>query len=157
MILRTHKESEPLHITKSDYRKLTENGNLNRNTPSQSFTNIPANSQTPILKLDHKNNSILNNINSSSLINSKGIGGDTSRPIDLSVALKNTNKDSSRNIVPGRKTNSLHSLTEQRIKVTNQKLAHDLVFFETQESAETDREVLRISLLFHKMYCDDFL
>jgi len=62
----------------------------------------------------------------------------------MSVALKNPNKDSSRNIVPGRKTNSLHSLAEQRIKVTNQKLAHDLVFLETQESAETDREVFRI-------------
>lgn len=31
MVMKTHKENEPLHITKSDYRRLTENGNLNRN------------------------------------------------------------------------------------------------------------------------------
>ncbi|EAR85373.2 hypothetical protein TTHERM_00471500 (macronuclear) [Tetrahymena thermophila SB210] len=129
--LKMHKENEPIHITKSEYHKLTEKGNLNRNN---SLQNLYLNQQ------DTKKNQLLQSINLDSNMSQINFN----KFNDFSSIFKSENK----------RAQSLHnSQQNMSIKIENPQLIQGLFVYQDEQKngpLSNDKKLPQIPERTHK-------
>ncbi|KAL4446022.1 hypothetical protein ABPG74_011014 [Tetrahymena malaccensis] len=129
--LKMHKENEPIHITKSEYHKLTEKGNLNRNNSLQSLY---------LNQQDTKKNQMLQSINLDSNLSQNNFN----KFNDFSSIFKAENK----------RTQSLHnSQQNMSIKIENPQLIQGLIVYQDDQKngpPANDKKLPQIPERTHK-------